>query len=169
MKTALLLRHAKSNWKQSALADHDRPLKKRGRRDAPLMGAFLRGRDLTPGLVLCSSAKRAVETLELLFDDPPETGISKSLYMAHPGDLMAALRAAPDGHASVMIIGHNPGLELLAGQLAGSGDAVAVERLAVKYPTCGLAVISFDVAGWRDIGPRLGHLDSFTIPGDLIL
>ena len=169
MKTALLLRHAKSDWKQSALADHDRPLKKRGRRDAPLMGAFLRSHDLTPGLVLCSSAKRAVETLELVFDDPPQTEISKSLYMAHPGELLAALHAAPESCASVMIIGHNPGMEQLAGLLTGSGDAAAIERLAVKYPTCALAVISFDVADWRDIGPRLGHLDSFTIPRDLTL
>ncbi len=169
MKTALLLRHAKSSWKQSALADHDRPLKKRGRRDAPLMGTFLRSNDLTPGLVLCSSAKRAVETLELVFDERPETEITKSLYMAHSGELLAILRAAPESCASVMIIGHNPGLGQLAGQLVGSGDAAGIGRLAVKYPTCGLAVISFDVAEWQDVGSRLGHLDSFTIPGDLTL
>lgn len=169
MKTVLLLRHAKSDWKQSALADHERPLKKRGRRDAPLMGAFLRSRDLTPELVLCSSAKRAVETLELVFDEPPGAEISKSLYMAHSGELLAVLRATPESCASVMIIGHNPGLGLLAGQLTGSGDAAAIERLAVKYPTCALAVISFDVVEWSDIAPRLGHLDSFTIPKDLTL
>jgi phosphohistidine phosphatase len=142
MKTLLLLRHAKSSWDDPTLPDHDRPLNKRGKRDAPRMGALLAEHELVPDLVLCSTAARTVETARAViaacgYDG--EVRLSRELYHA-PAHLYAAiLRREPSRHARVLLVGHNPGLEELAGQLVGS---------PLHLSTAGLAWLKLSIDHW---------------------
>ena len=132
MSRLYLLRHAKSSWKDASLHDHDRPLAPRGRQrlegDRPLPA---RPR-LQPELVLCSSAKRARQTLERLGPAGLDARIEPELYGAGTNDLLARLHEVPEEVASVMLIGHNPGMQQLAHLLAGLDD---------KFPTAALATL----------------------------
>lgn len=175
MRRLLLLRHAKSSWDQRNQEDALRPLAPRGRRAAPLIGRHLDGQGMVPDLVLCSTAERARQTLELVSaewdrtdGDGPTIEMRGSLYLAPPGEMLAALRRLSDAIESVMIIGHNPGMAMLAGQLALKGDPRGLKTMAVKYPTAALAVIDFDVDAWRAVMPGTGYLWSFVRPKDLL-
>ncbi len=171
MKSLFLLRHAKSSWDDPSLADFDRPLAARGRGAAPRMAAYMRKKGLVPDLVLCSAARRARETWELMApvlgaDAPVRT--RGTLYGAEPGRLLAALRRAPRGTSSVLLIGHNPEIEDLAHRLCGPGSkGKALARLRAKYPTAALAVISFEGERWSTIGEGRGVLKRFVRPRDL--
>lgn len=174
MRRLLLLRHAKSSWDQAPLDDISRPLAPRGRTAAPMMGRHIRGRGLLPDLVLCSTAERARQTLELVIaewdqaaDDGAKVAMRASLYLATVGDLMGVLKRLDDDVQSVMIIGHNPGMAVLAERLAATGNAKDMKRLAKKYPTAALAVIDLDIARWKDVAPGSGSLQSFVRPKDL--
>jgi phosphohistidine phosphatase len=171
MLTLLLLRHAKSSWEVPALADYDRPLAKRGQKNAPRMGAEIAALGLRPDLVLCSGAARTRQTLDLAQAawgaPPPQVVYDDQIYMASPAALLKLLRALPDAPPRVMIVGHNPGLEELSEELVGSGDAAARELLASKFPTCALAVFTFDVSSWSDIGSGGGTLAHFLTPARL--
>ncbi len=167
MLTLSLLRHAKSNWGHPDLEDIDRPLDARGEKAAPRMGAFLLASGLVPDLILCSPALRTRQTLALAFTAlpaPPEIIIDETLYEASTAALMATLRAVPAGKHHVMVIGHNPGLQLLALSLAGSGSTEAAHAIADKFPTCAVAVLTFNARSWRNIRPRSGHLVHFVTP-----
>ncbi|MGO4123679.1 histidine phosphatase family protein [Inquilinus sp. YAF38] len=166
MKTLILLRHAKSDWADPALADHDRPLAERGRDAAPKMGAWLKTHGPKPDLVLCSTATRARQTLALALEAlgaAPETRFDRGLYLAGGAGVLARLRQAPDEAATVLLVGHNPDLEQLARRLATTGDKAALARLAEKYPTAGLAVIELPVERWAEAGPG-GRLVAFETP-----
>lgn len=117
-----ILRHAKSDWESGAKADSERPLNKRGRKDAPLIGSWMREHYLYPGLVLCSPALRARETLEAVTEElqlPPERiRIVDELYMANLGTLLKILRDIPAASDSIMLVGHNPGLDDLVAYLS---------------------------------------------------
>jgi phosphohistidine phosphatase len=180
-KHILLLRHAKSSWKDPGLADHDRPLAGRGRRAANLMARYLRQHRITPSLVLCSSALRTRQTLErIAASDGPvaKSPVAKSrvqidpgLYLASGEDLLGRLRKVGERTASVMLIGHNPGLEDLAGRLAAGaiaqvGEGTDLGRLAAKFPTGALAVLELR-GRWRDLAPGQCRLETFVTPGDL--
>lgn len=174
MLTLLLLRHAKSSWDNPALADYDRPLAKRGVKAAPRVGAELAALGLHPALILCSGAARARETLSLVLpaiaEPAPEVIYDDAFYMASPDALLAMLRTLPAGGGapkSVMVVGHNPGLEELAELLVGDGEAEAQEVMAEKFPTCALAVITFDADNWSDIAPGTGKLTRFITPARL--
>jgi phosphohistidine phosphatase len=146
-----LLRHAKSSWDDPTLADHDRPLAARGRKAAKAIGAYLREHDIEPELVLCSSAARTRETLERV----GLTGrIEDALYGAGASALLARLHEVPDEVASVMLIGHNPGMQQLAFDLAGLDD---------KFPTAALATLACD--GWSDL--QRAELVDYVKPKDL--
>lgn len=166
MKTLILLRHAKSDWADPSLGDHDRPLAPRGRAAAPLMGAWLKAHGPMPDLVLCSTATRARQTLELVLQAwgiAPETNFDRGLYLAGGAGVLAWLRRAPDTAATVLLVGHNPDLEQLSRRLATDGDPAALARLAAKYPTAGLAVIELPGDRWADAaGP--GRLLAFETP-----
>lgn len=170
MKTLYLLRHAKSDWSEGGMTDFDRPLAPRGREAAPAMGRYMKSKKLAPDLVLCSAAARAKETWDLVAAElggAPEVRVLKGLYMASPGRLLDALRKVPAGVRSVLLIGHNPGMEVLAERLVGSGTRKAIARLAVKYPTGALAAIQFKVDDWAALADGTGHLTRFMRPKDL--
>ena len=162
----LLLRHAKSSWDEPHLADHDRPLSGRGRRATSSLRGHLSKVDVLPELVLCSSAVRTKETLDGIRRAlPPGTKveIERDLYAANVDDLLTRLRRVSENTASVMVIGHNPGLEDLALLLVGAGDAAATSAMEAKFPTAALAHLS--VAGpWRELGPGMATLEQFWTP-----
>jgi len=169
MRTVFLLRHAKSSWDDPSLPDIERPLASRGHDAAERMGRFLRDNGLIPDAVLCSNARRAVETWELMKPSlgSPKFHLAPNLYMASPEVIMAWLRRLQPDIASVLLIGHNPGFEDAARQLAGDGKPKALKRLRRKYPTAALAVIRFDADDWRAVGWGEGYLARFVRPRDL--
>src|SRR5262245_55110665 len=170
MKRWSLLRHAKSDRSDPAAVDFERALNPRGRQAAPAMGRYLRRQKLVPGLVLCSAAKRARQTWELVaaaLNAELPVEFSERLYLATPAQTLRLLRQLPVAPASVLLVGHNPGFHLLALQLVGSGDDAARIRLQTKFPTAALAVIDFDVPHWRDLGEGKGRLERFIAPRDL--
>ncbi|MEP7240941.1 MAG: histidine phosphatase family protein [Devosia sp.] len=163
--TLYLLRHAKSD--QDGRADFDRPLSKRGAREAVEMGAVMSGRGYRPGLVLCSGARRTRETLAGIQPAlTPGTTVefTRRIYDASAEDLLDLITEQPNTVASLMLIGHNPGFEQLATALAGSGDGAALARLRAKFPPAGLAVLGFDAADWADVRPGDGRLEAFETP-----
>ena len=154
MRQLYLLRHAKSNWDDPGLDDFDRPLSGRGRSAARAIGRHLKHDHVRPALILCSAARRTAETLELIESgvEGVPVSIEPELYEASKHDLMVRLRRLDDNLGSVMLIGHNPGLERLAETLsAHHGDGGALARMAGKFPTGGLAVLTCAVARWAEL------------------
>ena len=164
MQTIYLLRHAKSSWSDPTLPDHERPLAKRGRRDGKRIAEHLRRSGIEPSLVLCSSAVRTRETVELV---RPALGdatvqVEDELYAASAEQLLERLRALPDDVDSVMLVGHNPGLQDLALTLASTGAERA--RLESKFPTAALATLAVAKPSWRELAEGDAELVAFTIP-----
>lgn len=165
----LLLRHAKSAW-PDAVADHERPLAERGEKAAPAMGNYMAREHLIPDLALVSDARRTRQTWELVQRRLPAevaTRIDPTIYEAPAGRLLDTIRALGDSAATLLLIGHNPGLQDLALMLTGDGDARVRDALAAKYPTAALAVIDFPMADWRQVGPGSGLLARFVTPRSL--
>ncbi|NNF78355.1 MAG: histidine phosphatase family protein [Rhizobiales bacterium] len=171
MKTLLFLRHAKSSWSSPGLDDHDRPLNGRGRRAAETMGRYIERSGLMPDLILCSTAKRATETFERAsagWASVPATRTEGALYNFSSGaGYLDLIRGTDDTVQSLMLIGHNPTTEILVSELMGEADPDAAEKLARKYPTAALAVLTFQTSSWREIDRGTGKLISFTRPRDL--
>jgi phosphohistidine phosphatase len=162
MKTLLLLRHAKSSWKDASLGDHDRPLSRRGRRDAPRMGRLLREEGLRPDLVVSSTAKRARVTAALVAKHcgyKKAVEVHPELFHAEPDGIAEVLRELFDDVPTVMLVGHNPGLEGFVAQATGRD---------VKFPTAAVAQIAFPLASWDDFAlPADGVLVNLWRPKDL--
>lgn len=171
MKRLLLLRHAKSDW-STALPDHQRQLNPRGQQAAARMGRYIQDEALAPDKVLCSPATRAAETWRLVqpsLSDAPEANYIDAIYDFGSGTgLLEVVREHGADAATLMLVGHNPSIEGLAGLLSGSGDEDALANLARKYPTAGLAVIDFELADWRDLTPSSGNLKRFVKPKELL-
>ena len=166
-KRLILLRHAKSAWDNPSIADFDRPLSNRGRKAAPLVGAYLARRSMIPGLVLSSSATRAVETLDLAsagWQTKPTVKKLKSLYLAMPREMLRRVQAVGREPDSVMLVGHNPGIADLANWLCAQGKADLRASLARKFPTGAIAVLEFDVEDWGDVDAETGRLVDFATP-----
>ncbi|WP_426957100.1 SixA phosphatase family protein [Muricoccus radiodurans] len=169
MHRLLLLRHAKSTWDDPALSDHARPLNARGRRAAAGMGAAMRGMALRPDLVLVSSARRTLQTLEALgvLEGSPRVEPMDDLYLAPWRRLLEAAQAVPDEVGTVLAIAHNPGLHELALELTGPDDRSADARvLAGAYPTCSLAEFAFE-GPWVSLRPGGARLVRFLTPSNL--
>jgi phosphohistidine phosphatase len=167
MLRLLLLRHAKSDWSQPGQKDQDRLLARRGRRTAPEIGAYMARHRLIPDRVLCSTAQRTRQTLELVaekFSAPPPVTFEDGLYNATPDGILQAIRATPREIRTLLVIGHNPGLQAAATALIASGDVEARERLKEKLPTAGLAVIDFPVDDWGKLHRKSGRLERFVTP-----
>jgi phosphohistidine phosphatase len=161
-----LLRHAKSSWAEPGLADHERPLAPRGRRDAKLIATHLQRLGCSPELVLCSPAARTRETLELI--RPALAAwtvlVEEDLYDASSDELLARLRGVPDSVASAMLIGHNPGLHRLALALTSTGDELG--RLEEKFPTAALATFTLP-RPWSRLKPGEAALSAYVRPKQL--
>lgn len=166
MPTLSLFRHAKSAWDNPGLSDFDRPLAPRGEKAAPRMGQFMAREGLVPDIVLCSTAVRAIRTVELARAEwKQESGLrfEETLYMAGPERMLGFLRDLPDTYDHAMIVAHNPGMQALATSLASHGDALGLAKMGEKFPTAALAVIDFNDS-WKDIGPGKGKLRMFVTP-----
>ena len=154
MKTIYLLRHAKSSWDDPGVADFDRPISGRGKRSCGALARAIAELHVAPELILCSSAKRTQETLRRIASALPHdhmVAVERQLYLASARKLLARLRRVPDDTRSVMLIGHNPGLQRLAEMLAGGGEKAALARLAAKFPTAGLVELEYPGADWRSL------------------
>lgn len=162
MKTLLILRHAKSSWKDPDLDDHDRPLNKRGKRDAPRMGQLLDELDLVPDLIISSTAKRARDTAELAAEAAgyaDDVCTTQELYHASPWAFIDELRQVSDIHERVMVVGHNPGIEELVEALSDQPE---------EMPTAALAQITLPLESWQDLSLEApGQLANIWRPKEL--
>ena len=161
MKTLLLLRHAKSSWDEPNLRDFDRPLAKRGKRDAPRMGEALRERGPLPDFVLCSPAQRARSTMKAFIKAAgieAEPQFEEGIYEASSAELISIARRLPDSSACALMVGHNPGFEDLLSRLTGSSE---------RMTTAALACIGFDIERWEDIEDGQGKLAWLLTPKQL--
>jgi len=149
LKSLLILRHAKSSWDEPSLADIDRPLNKRGKRDAPRVGFLLREEGIVPDLILSSPALRARKTAEAVAENcgfEGEIEIQDSFYPGDPSDYLDVIGHLPDQYQSVMVVGHNPGLEELLTTLTDE---------SVALPTAALAQVSLPIKSWRNFTDEL--------------
>lgn len=164
-----LLRHAKSSWDDPDRPDHERPLAPRGVRDAKRMAGHLRDGHVEPELVICSSARRTVDTLEPLRTAFPDATIlvEDEVYAASESRLLDRLRRIPEGVGSAMLIGHNPGLQDLAVSLAGRGDQDLRQRLESKFPTAALTTFAIEDGAWSSLEPGAAELVGFVTPKEL--
>jgi phosphohistidine phosphatase len=175
-KQLFVLRHAKSSWDDPGLDDHDRPLAPRGRRATALLAKHLRAHRIEPAQVLCSSARRTRET----FDGVSPGGellIEADLYAAGADGVLERLRRVRDDTSSVMVIGHNPGLQLLVLSLAGAhgkrprpasirDPSGGLAEMSRKFPTGALATLAFE-GPWRELAPGGAALVALVRPKDL--
>lgn len=160
LKMLYLVRHAKSSWEFSGLTDRQRPLNKRGRRDAPLMGQRLAERAIRPELIVSSPAVRALTTAQTIARElsisPDDVVLDERIYGADPSELIEVLRDIDDRYDCIMLVGHNPGLTDLVDRLTG-------EDLA-NVPTCGIAMLSFALKQWGEVGDAPAQLLDFDYP-----
>ena len=177
-RSLVLLRHAKSAWPD--LPDHERPLAGRGRRDAPVMGRWLRAAGHVPDRVLCSTACRTRETWQLAQPElgaAPPVSFEDRVYEASAAQLLDLARHAPPAVTTLLIVGHDPGipgLALLTGAAApadGGGESGAVppavvDQMRAKFPTAAIAVLEL-TGPWDQLGPGTARLTGFVTPRDV--
>lgn len=161
-KSLLVLRHAKSDQHGAEVADHNRPLNQRGTRDAGRMGRLVRDENLTPDLIITSTAKRARETVEGIAATSRYAGDitrKRTLYLAGPEAYITVLSGVKDTFQRVMVVGHNPGLEELVERLTGT---------ATTMPTATLVAVTLYITHWRELGPETrGELRGVWRPREL--
>jgi phosphohistidine phosphatase len=160
----MLLRHAKSDWPE-CVPDLERPLATRGRRDAPVMGRWLRDHGYLPDAVVCSIALRTRQTWELVAPElggSPSVRIESRAYAASALTLLYLVQELPDQSRGALLVGHNPGIEELAGRLAAPDSG----RPGLRFPTAAVAVFEFTGA-WPDTAPGQARLLDFAVPADL--
>lgn len=177
MNRLVLLRHAKSDWSDGGIDDHARPLNARGREAAARIGRYLKATGIAPALVVCSTARRTVETLTIALAEAglaPEIVYDRAIYLAPPDRMLDvalahACKADTPEPDCVMVVGHNPGTESLAAALAQRGDADLIAKLKAKYPTGGLAVFSCGggPAGISAMKEKGATLDAYVVPREL--
>ena len=163
MKKLLVLRHAKSSWKDAGISDHARPLNKRGKKAAPRMGQVLFAEDLVPDVILSSTAKRARLTADLVAEAcgyAGEVTYLEDFYHAWPSDILNTLRNLSEDINKAMIVGHNPGMEMLLEMLTGASE---------RFPTAALALIHLPIDYWSHIGDETeGELLQLWLPRALM-
>jgi phosphohistidine phosphatase len=161
MKTLLLLRHAKSSWKKSDMPDHERPLNKRGKKEAPKVGAYLKDNGLVPDLILTSTARRAHATADAVAEASGfegEVELYQDLYMSDTASYLDILRCMPDNANRVLVVGHNPDVEDLITLLT---------ELKEHMTTAALAVITLPITRWEELNEATdGRLQNLWVPRD---
>ena len=153
MKKLLLLRHAKSSWEDTSLPDFERPLNERGLRAAPLIGKFMRERQLRPDLVICSPARRTRETIALVLEAAgieTKTRYDERIYEATASRLREIVSEIEDDHQEVLLVGHNPGFENLLERLTGQTE---------RMPTAALALVILNAENWSEAITKGGYLE----------
>ena len=164
----IVLRHAKSAWPPGVL-DEERPLGPRGRRDAPVAGQWLRASACLPDAVVCSPARRTRETWELAgreLREVPDVVFDPRVYEASGGQLLAVVRETAGSLRTLLLIGHNPGVQDLVLTLANHASADhQLAQAREKFPTSAIAVLSLPSA-WKDLAPHNAVLTDFAIPRD---
>lgn len=170
-RVLVLMRHAKAAWGGGVSSDSDRPLDERGRRAAPVMASYLADTGAVPELVLCSSALRARQTLDRMvhdFDPGPEIRTDDGLYLAEHRDILSRIRAIEATWRKVLVIGHNPGLKILAGRLAARANPAEAARVEAKFPTAGLVHLAVTLESWQDLSPDTIAAATFVAPKHLV-
>src|SRR5690606_15840030 len=163
MLRLLLLRHAKSD-RPAGVQDHERPLAPRGVMQSEAMGKYMAGQGLIPDLAVVSTARRTQDTWQLAapaFATVPSQNNEGRIYEAAPDDILTVIQETDAATRVLLVVGHNPGFEQLAGYLVGQGRPQALARLQKKFPTAALAVIDFSVADWRSVRAGTGFLERF--------
>jgi phosphohistidine phosphatase len=172
-KTLLLMRHAKSDWSRGDASDFDRPLNKRGRHAASLMGEYLKAMNVVPGLALVSAAVRTRETWERIAAEfPAAQGAMETrdeLYLAQPPAILAAVSSAPESVKTLLVLGHNPGIAQSVGLIANANSESSAMLASVreKFPTGAIAQLTLTDILWAEIRPATGQLVTFTTPKTL--
>ncbi len=162
MKKLLVLRHAKSSWDDPNMSDFERPLNPRGLNAAPFMGKLIAEKGLSPCLIVSSPAERAKRTAELIRENSgveSELAFDERIYEASPQMLLQVVSQIGGTNPSVMLVGHNPGIEGFIRYLTGELQPM---------PTASLAVIDLNIAEWDQIGPNCGRLTNLYRPKDEI-
>jgi len=174
VKRLLLLRHAKTVPGGPGIDDHARMLLPRGRNDASAMGRYVRDHHYEPDLIASSSSRRTVETAELLsvsLQGAARSQFSETLYLAEPESIVTFIKNTHDKIETLMVVGHNPGMEAVATELAREPvkrkERDRFDLIEEKFPTAALAVLEFPVEHWRDIALGTGVLSDFVRPRDL--
>ena len=160
--TLMLLRHAKSDWESGAASDHQRPLAKRGRKSAPLIGQFLQNGAGVPQQVICSTALRARQSWELVAKElanPPEVVFNDALYATTAAAVITLLRDYQGSATRLLLVGHEPTWSMLVSELCGGG--------CVRMPTAALAAITFSCDRWQDLASGAGTLTGLVTPKQL--
>jgi phosphohistidine phosphatase len=166
MRRLLLLRHAKTERAEAGEHDRDRKLTKRGRNDAPIIGAYMAKHAFVPDLALVSPATRAVETWALVapcFTKAPRMAMEDRIYNAGAAQLFEIITETGAAN-SLLMVGHNPGFHELAVYLVAAGDVNLREQLKEGLPTSGLVVIDLPIDDWSRLHPRAGRLERFVTP-----
>lgn len=165
-RTLVLLRHAKSAWPDD-VTDHERPLAGRGRRDAPAVGRWLHSQGVVPQIALVSSARRTVQTYDLLATElsgAPEPTVTDEAYAAGAGDLLDLVRSLRADVGSAIVVAHNPGIGTLANVLDDESSVVAERsRMRHEFPTSAVAVFKFP-GTWSELEPGTAELTAFAVP-----
>ena len=170
MKTLILFRHAKSDWSDGATRDFDRPLNRRGERAAKLMGEWAARNKISFDAIFASSAARVVDTLDHFakgYGDCPEPHWDRRIYLAASSTLLDVLHEAPSNAESLLMVGHNPGLEdLILDLVPDDGLSMLRDSVEDKFPTASLAILQSEATVWTDFAQG-AHLKSFVRPRDL--
>ena len=171
MKKVILLRHAKSRWDDPALDDHDRPLSKRGKTAAPLIGQWLAERRHLPDTVLCSSSARTTETVRRMrktLPKLPEPVVERALYHASPTAMRDRLKRLPQDCATAMLVGHNPGLGSLVRKMSDGRENRRCRRAYEHFPTGAAAVLELDLDDWSEVDFAKARFVDFAAPRELM-
>lgn len=164
-KRLILTRHAKSDWDDPLMSDHDRPLNARGKAAAADLGEWLGAHGYVPGEVLCSDALRTRNTWSGVAPALPGTpvlSLKPALYLAGPDQMLRVLRTASED--TVMMIGHNPGI----GELAAMSSQTPPSNPAFgRYPTGATLVVDFDIEDWANVQFRTGTVVDFVVPREI--
>ncbi|HDL19633.1 MAG TPA: histidine phosphatase family protein [Bacteroidetes bacterium] len=161
MKRLYLVRHAKSSWDDPGLHDSDRPLNKRGKRDAPFMGERLKKYHVVPDIIVSSPAKRALKTAKIIAKkiNYPVKKIKTAniIYNGNSFDLLSFIRNTDEAVNEAMLFGHNPEITGLANYFSN--------KIIPNMPTCGILCVEFNTGSWKEVAAENGTVLFFDYPG----